>query len=319
MLSIELYPNDSPLRGSEGQSSNLSQLRDRLVKESENDVALRIDPVAKGSRSIKVTGRGDLHLGVLFENMRREGIEFMVTPPQIVTKVINGVMHEPVEKVVVEVDEVYERGVIDLLQMRKAALVDCEKIVKSSSAYSKLTFEITSRGFIGCRSVIMSDTRGTAVIHSEFLKYDQFKGSIAKTPYGAIIAMIEGKATAYALADLEKKGKLFIEPGDVVYPGTVIGEHNLEADVEVNPCKQKRVTNVRTHSHDEKIILVPAKKFSIDEALSYVREDEVVEVTPKSIRIRKKTLDSQLRRRMKKSDKYIESQAGESEKRNYHE
>eukprot|EP00826_Nyctotherus_ovalis_P026709 TRINITY_DN2083_c0_g2_i9.p1 TRINITY_DN2083_c0_g2~~TRINITY_DN2083_c0_g2_i9.p1 ORF type:complete len:320 (-),score=95.20 TRINITY_DN2083_c0_g2_i9:48-1007(-) len=319
MLSIELYPNDSPLRGSEGRSSNINQLRDRLIKESENDVALRIDPVAKNSRSIKVTGRGDLHLGVLFENMRREGLEFMVTPPQIITRAINGVLYEPVEKVVVEVNEVYERGVIDLLQVRKASLVDCEKTIKGNDAYCKLVFEITSRGFIGCRSAIMSDTRGTAIIHTEFLKYDKFKGSIAKTSRGAIIAMTEGKATAYALAELERKGKLFIEPGNAVYPGTVIGEHNLEADVEVNPCKQKRVTNVRTHTHDEKILLAPAKKFSIDEALSYIREDEVVEVTPKSIRIRKKTLDSQLRRRMRKNDKYFESQAGESEKAGTHE
>lgn len=306
MLSIELYANDSPLRGTEGTSSTVPQLRERLTKETENDVALKIDEEGKTSRCIKVTGRGDLHLGVLFEKMRREGLEFMVTPPQIITKMVNGVLYEPVERVTVEVDELYERGVIDLFQIRRASLIDSNKSIKGGKAYNKLVFEITSRGFIGCRSRIMSETRGTALVHSEFLKFDKYKGAIGKTAHGAIISIAEGKATTYALNDLERKGILFVEPGNPVYPGTVIGEHYLEGDVEVNPCKLKRVTNVRTHAHDEKVVLSAAKKFSIDEALSYIREDEIVEVTPRSVRIRKKTLDPELRRRMKKDSKAIE-------------
>jgi len=313
MLSIEMYPNDSPLRGVEGHPSTITQLRERLTKEAENDVALQIDKDSSASNCIKVTGRGDLHLGVLFEKMRREGLEFMVSPPQIITKVVNGVLYEPIERVVIEVDEAYERSIIELFQLKGAFLVDSEKTTKGDKT-TKLTFEITSRGFIGCRSRIMSSTRGTAIITAEFLKYEKFTGNINKNKRGAIISMAEGKATAYALGDLDKRGRLFIEPGTIIYPGTVIGEHVLEADLEVNPCKKKRQTNVRTHSHDDKIVLSPPKKFNIDEALSYIREDEIVEVTPKTIRIRKKVLDPQLRRKMKKEEMNTEKKLSGSGK-----
>ncbi len=313
MLSIEMYANDSPLHGSEGSSFTISQLRDRLIKESENDVALRIDGEKKNNRYIKVIGRGDLHLGVLFERMRREGMEFMVSPPQIITKTFDGTLHEPIERVTVEIDEEFEKGIIEKFQGRKGSLFASDKVVKGQKATVKLTFDIPSRGFIGCRSEILSETRGTAIIRSEFLKYEKFKGSINRNVRGAIISLTEGRTTAYALADIEKKGKLFIEPGNLVYPGVVIGEHILESDVEMNPCKQKRVTNVRTHSHEERVVLAPAKKFTIDEALTYVREDEIVEVTPKSIRIRKKTLDMQVRRRQRKEAKNLEKMAAKEE------
>jgi len=313
MLSIDLFANDSPLHGTEGATNTISQLRDRLIRESQNDVALKLENNGKNGRSICVVGRGDLHLGVLFEKMRREGMEFMVTPPQIITKTINGILHEPVEKVTIEVDEEFEKGIIDKFQQRKATLQDSDKVIKGKKSTVKLTFEITSRAFIGCRSEILSETRGTAIIRSEFLRYDKFKGSITKNSRGAIISMNDGKVTPYALSDIEKKGLLFIEPGSPVYPGVVIGEHNLENDVEVNPCKQKRVTNVRTHSHEEKIVLAPIKRFSIDEALTYIREDEIVEVTPKSVRIRKKTLDSSVRRRIKKETRNAEKKAKDAE------
>ena len=295
-----MYANDSPLHGSEGTSYTISQLRERLIKESQNDVALRIDGEKKNNRFVKVVGRGDLHLGVLFERMRREGMEFMVSPPQIITKTIDGAMFEPVERVNIEIDEIFEKGVIEKFQSRKATLFASDKIIKGNKATVRLTFDISSRGFIGFRSELLSETRGTAIIRSEFLKYEKFKGSIHRNVRGAIISLTEGKVTSYALADIEKKGTIFIEPGNMVYPGVVIGEHTLDSDVEMNPCKQKRVTNVRTHNHEERISLAPPKKFTIDEALTYIREDEIVEVTPKNVRIRKKTLDMQQRRRLKK-------------------
>ncbi len=308
MLGIELFANDSPLHGTEGNSYTLLQLRQRLIRESENDVALSVGDLKRqgSSKSIKVMGRGDMHLGILFEKMRREGLEFMISPPQIVLKQGVDGTFEPMEKVTIEVDELYEKGIIEKMQSRRGTLSDSQKIIKGKKTTVKLVFNICSRGFIGCRSEILSETRGTAIIRSEFNGFDDYAGEITRNTRGAIISMTEGKTTPFALWDIEKKGQLFIEPGASVYPGLVIGEHTLESDVEMNPCKLKRVTNVRSKVHEEKIILMPARRFNIDEALTYVRDDEVVEITPKSIRIRKRTLDTQVRRKLKKDAKGAE-------------
>lgn len=309
MFSIDVTTNDSPLRGSEGGVTTLLDIRKRLVKETENDVALKIPDSDKKNiqKSIKVSGRGDLHLGILFEKMRREGFEFSIFPPEIAMKNIKGVIHEPIELVTIEVEEAYERGIIDKMQQRKASLVTCDKVIKGKRVTTKLVFQVTSRGFIGCRSEIMSETKGTALISSEFHSYEKHKGQIKRNVHGAILSLNDGKATAFALADIEKKGRLFIGPGASVYTGLVIGENSVESDVEMNPCKQKRLTNVRTHDKEEAINLQQFKAFSIDEALSYIRDDEQVEVTPKSIRIRKKILNPQVRRRIKRDAKTQET------------
>ena len=305
MLSIELSPNDSPGMGTDGSLVSMMQLKERVLREGENDVALKVEEGAKkgSGRSIKVTGRGDLHLGILFEKMRREGYEFTVSQPEIYMKTVDNVLYEPVERVTVEVDEQFEKTVVDMLQPRKAALASSTKVVKGKAVTVKLVVHIPARGFIGCRSEMMGKTRGTALIYEEFVGLEKFKGPIKRNPHGSIIAMTEGKATAFALVDIEKKGKLFVAPGYRVYPGLVIGENTLEYDVEMNACKAKRITNVRTHTHEEAAVLKPPRLFNIDEALAYIRDDEIVEVTPKQVRIRKKILDGPKRRRLTKAVK----------------
>jgi GTP-binding protein len=302
---IEMMPNDSPGMGQDGNICNINQLRGRLQKETENDVALQISEGGKksNSKTVKVIGRGDLHLGVLFEKMRREGFEFSVSPPEIPLQMINNVLFEPMQKVTVELEETFEKNVLDMMLSRKGEVITCDKVLKGKISLSKLVFKISARGFIGCNSEILGKTRGTAIIQEEYIGLEKHKGNIKRNNHGSIISQSDGKATIYALAEIQKKGTLFINPGAIVYPGMVIGQHVMGNDIEMNPCKMKRMTNVRTHNHEELIKLKPPRVFAIDQALAYIREDELVEVTPKNVRIRMRILDAAVRHRATRAAK----------------
>ncbi|KAL4453045.1 hypothetical protein ABPG73_005951 [Tetrahymena malaccensis] len=302
IMSVSIATNTSPLAGKDGgQKLTYSQIRQRLQEESENDVALRVGGLErKDGNSLIVEGRGDLHLGILFENMRREGFEMSLTPPQILFKEINGKQHEPIEKVTIELDPVYSANVIEKLSQRKGVYENCEEI---SPILHKLSFTVPTRGMIGFRSELLNDTKGTAVLESCFLEYQEHRGALKKNNKGPLICTTEGIVTAYALKTCEKFGQLFIEPGSKVYPGQVIGENQKESEVELNPTKKKELNNIRTKSHEEKIVLQPHRVFSIEEAICYIRDDEIVEVTPKEIRIRKKELDSNVRAKIKRDSK----------------
>ncbi|EAR82153.2 elongation factor Tu GTP-binding domain protein (macronuclear) [Tetrahymena thermophila SB210] len=302
IMSVSIATNTSPLAGKDGgQKLTYSQIRQRLQEESENDVALKVQGLdRKDGNSLIVEGRGDLHLGILFENMRREGFEMSLTPPQILFKEINGKQHEPIEKVTIELDPVYSANVIEKLSQRKGVYENCEEL---SPILHKLSFTVPTRGMIGFRSELLNDTKGTAVLESCFLEYQEHRGALKKNNKGPLICTSEGIVTAYALKTCEKFGQLFIEPGSKVYPGQVIGENQKESEVELNPTKKKELNNIRTKSHEEKIVLQPHRVFSIEEAICYIRDDEIVEVTPKEIRIRKKELDSNVRAKIKRDSK----------------
>ncbi|EGR28522.1 hypothetical protein IMG5_173780 [Ichthyophthirius multifiliis] len=246
----------------------------------------------KDGANLVVEGRGDLHLGVLFENMRREGFEMSLTPPQIIYKQVGNKTFEPVEKVKIETSPIYSSIIIEKLGLRKGVYENCEEI---TADLHRLTFLAPTRGLIGFRTELMNDTKGTAVMESFFHEYQEHKGTLKKNTKGALICTTDGLCTAYAVKACEKFGQLFVIPGSQVYAGMVIGENQKESDVELNPTKKKELTNVRSKQHEEKILLQPARQFSIEEAISYIRDDEIVEVTPKNLRIRKKELDPNVR------------------------
>lgn len=302
MLSMTLVPNDSPLKGKEADKSSMTQLKERVIKESQDDVSLKIGNSGKGSDRVTVSGRGDLHLGVLFEKMRREGYEMAVTPPEVLTKKCEetGVVLEPFEHVEVETDLEFMNLILEKMNARKGIIMDSSQ---TKDGRELLVFKVPSRGLLGFRTEVVGDTRGTALVKTQFLGYEEFAGEVKKTSKGAIISTAEGKTTAYALKDVETHGQLFVGPNTNVYPGMVIGEHVLGDDMEMNPNKAKKATNIRAAGSDEAIKLVPPKIMSLEETIAYMRSDELVELTPKSIRLRKAILDQGERRRIKRDQK----------------
>ncbi len=297
MISMTIKPNDSPYHGKEGDKFTYLQLKERLLKECENDVSLRVEFDPKQKDSIFVFGRGDLHLGVLVEKMRREGYELALTPPQVIFKVEDGKKMEPVEEVTVELDTDHVNILLDSVQNRKGVMISSDPLNDNKS---KVIFEAPSRGLFGFRPFMIALTKGHCQIISKLKCYEEFKGPIKKSSKGAILACHQGKATTFALKDVEAHGNLFISPGTEVYNGMVIGELNKEGEVEVNPCKEKPSTNIRTVSKEENIKLSPPKQVSLEDCMVSLRSDELLEVTPKNIRIRKKILDSSARRKVKR-------------------
>eukprot|EP00999_Lentomonas_sp_LEN2_P002311 NODE_366_length_1586_cov_90.897875_g334_i0.p1 GENE.NODE_366_length_1586_cov_90.897875_g334_i0~~NODE_366_length_1586_cov_90.897875_g334_i0.p1 ORF type:complete len:498 (+),score=79.35 NODE_366_length_1586_cov_90.897875_g334_i0:60-1553(+) len=285
--------NDSPLSGKHGTKLTSQQISDRLYQEAEHNVSVNINQT-DSSEALQVQGRGELQLGILIENMRREGFEISVSPPEVVFKQIDGVRCEPIEDVTIEVDDEYCGIVIEKLTLRKGEL---KNMKPSADGKTWLEFSVPSRGLIGYRAEFVTDTHGSGILNRSFQEYAPYRGKLDKVKKGALISMENGVTTAYALAALEDRGFLFVSPGAYVYKGMVIGEHNRETDLEVNPIREKRLTNFRTKSHEENIRLRPPRVFFIEEALAYVRPDEVVEITPKIVNIRKKILESSLRRR----------------------
>ena len=297
-LAVNFSVNDSPLAGQEGDKVTSRVIRARLLRESEGNVAIRIRE-NDDKDSFEVAGRGELQLGVLIEQMRSEGFELSVSRPRVLfrTDPQTGQMLEPIEEVVIDVDEAYQGTVVDKLSQRRAEL---QEMKPSGAGKSRLVFLAPTRGLIGYHGEFLTDTRGTGVMNRIFHSYGPHRGPITGRRAGALIANGAGSAVAYALFNLEARGPLFIDPGVLVYEGMVIGEHTRENDLDVNPLKGKQLTNIRTHSHDENIRLTPPRRMTLEQAITYIEEDELVEVTPKSIRLRKQFLDPNARKRTRR-------------------
>lgn len=296
-LSMTFSVNDSPFAGREGKFVTSRHLRERLFKEKETDVSLRVENT-ESTESFKVSGRGELHLSVLIENLRREGYEFQVSKPEVMFKDVDGKRHEPIEIATIDVDQEYTGSVIDKLGRRKGELVDMSP---TSSGYTRMVFRIPARGLIGYRTEFLTDTKGTGILNSEFEEYAPYKGDMETRQDGSLIASEQGIARAYGLNSAQSRGILLIEPGDEVYEGEVVGMNAKGLDIDVNVCKQKKLTNTRASGSDDAIILTPAKKMSVEEMMEFVEDDELIEVTPENLRIRKRILDSNKRYKSKKN------------------
>ncbi len=295
-LSMTFSVNDSPFAGREGEFVTSRQLRNRLFKELQTDVSLRVEET-DSTDAFKVSGRGELHLSVLIENMRREGYEFQVSKPEVLYRMVNGKKHEPIERVIIDVSVDFIGIVIEKLGQRKGELVS---ISDNSSGYSRLEFLIPARGLIGYRQEFLSDTKGNGILNSIFEGYEPYKGDIPKRKLGSLIAFETGEATAYGLYQAQDRGTLFITPGTEVYEGMVVGSNPKGLDIEVNVTRKKQQSNIRAAGSDEALRLSPAKFLSLEEALEFIDNDELIEVTPKNFRIRKRILDSNLRYKSKK-------------------
>lgn len=283
--------NTSPFAGREGQYVTSRNLRDRLDRELLTNVSLRVEE-AGGPDAFKVMGRGELQLAILIEMMRREGYELMVGKPTILTREINGKLHEPQELLVVDVPENYVGVVIEKLGMRKGKM---SKMVNHGSGRARLEFHVPSRGLIGLRSEMLTDTKGTAIMNSLFHGYIEWQGEIPMRLTGALVADRPGVATSYAIYNLQERGEIFLEPGTEVYEGMIIGENSRPDDLNVNIIKEKKLTNMRASTADEAIRLVPPRILNLEQAIEFINDDEFVEVTPKSIRLRKKILKANQR------------------------
>ena len=292
-LSMQFRVNDSPFYGQDGKFISSRHIRERLLKEAERDVALRVDD--NGTDSFDVKGRGILHLAVLIENMRREGYELTIAQPQVITKVIDGVVNEPIERLTVDVPSGAAGKVIEVVGLRKGEMFNME----TGPERAFIEFYIPTRGLIGLRTKILNATAGEGIIAHVFSHYAPFKGEIPHRMAGVLISMGEGKAIPYAIDGLQQRGIFFIDPGTDTYEGMIVGEHCKEGDIEVNVQKEKKLTNIRAASSDRKMQIAPSVKHSLEEALEYIEADEYVEVTPHFIRLRKKYLTENERKKQR--------------------
>ena len=299
-IAMNFLVNDSPLAGREGKYVTSRHLRDRLMRELNTDVSLRVEET-DDMDTFKVSGRGELHLSVLIENMRREGYEFAVSKAEVLYKNdANGKRLEPMEIAVIDVPEEFSGTVIDKLSQRKGEL---RNMTVNNSGQSRLEFSIPSRGLIGYRGDFLTDTKGTGVINTLFDGYAPYKGDIQYRKQGSLIAYESGESITYGLFIAQERGTLFIGPGEKVYGGMVVGQNGKTDDIEINVCKTKHLTNTRSSGADEALKLTPPKKLSLEQALEFIDTDELLEITPENIRIRKKILDPTLRYRAKKNKK----------------
>ena len=293
-IAMQFIVNDSPFAGQEGKYVTSRHLRDRLFKELNTDVSLRVEEM-ENTDSFKVSGRGELHLSVLIENMRREGYEFAVSKAEVLYHTDeNGKKLEPIETAYIDVPDEFTGVVIEKLGQRKGEL---RNMGVSNGGYTRLEFSIPSRGLIGYRGEFMTDTKGNGIINTSFDGYEPYKGDIQYRKQGSLIAFETGESVTYGLYSAQERGTLFIGPGEKVYSGMVIGQNGKTDDIELNVCKTKHLTNTRSSSADEALRLTPPKILSLEQALDFIDTDELLEVTPKTLRIRKKILDSRMRKR----------------------
>lgn len=286
-LTMTFSVNNGPFAGREGQFVTSRHLKDRLLKELESNVSLRVEET-ETTDSFKVSGRGELHLSVLIETMRREGFEFMVSRPSVIYKDVDGVKNEPIEELVIDVPDEFTGTVIEKLGVRKAEMTN---MIVGEQGYTRLEFKIPARGLIGYRNEFMTDTKGNGIMNHVFWGYEPFKGEISARNKGSLIAFETGKSVTYGLFNAQERGTLFIGAGVDVYQGMIIGENPRPEDMEVNVCKEKHLTNTRASGSDDALRLTPPRLFTLEQAIEYIGEDELVEVTPLNIRLRKKILD----------------------------
>lgn len=290
-LSMTFSVNNSPFAGQDGEFVTSRHLRDRLFKEMETNVSLKVEETDSAD-AFKVSGRGELHLSVLIETMRRQGYEFQVSRPVVINKKIDGKMMEPIELLMIDVPEDCVGVVIDKLAERKAQMVN---MTGGNGGYTRLEFKIPSRGIIGYRSILMTDTRGNGVMNHVLSGYEEYKGDIPARQRGSLVAFETGESVTYGLFNAQDRGTMFIGPGEQVYSGMIVGENSRVDDVEVNVCKKKHVTNMRASGSDEALRLVPHTVLSLEQCIEFIADDELLEVTPKHLRLRKKILDKTLR------------------------
>lgn len=298
-ISMTFSVNNSPFAGQEGKYVTSRNLRERLFKETYTDISLRVEETPSPD-SFKVSGRGELHLSILIETMRRQGFEFQVSKPNVIYKEIDGKTYEPMERVIIDVPEEYMGVVIEKMGKRRGELLN---MVNGKGGRIRLEFSIPSRGLFGYRAEIMTDTKGEGILNYIFNGYEPIKGEISTRQQGSLIAFDDGEATNYGLFNAQERGLLFIEPGTRVYEGMIVGQNSRQGDIEVNVCKKKQLTNMRAAGSDEALRLVPPRKLTLEEAIEFINEDELVEITPKSIRMRKAILNTAQRKRLiKKKD-----------------
>ena len=295
-MSLIFKLNDSPFFGREGKFCTSRHINDRLNKELEKNLALRVRPFEDSTDKWIVSGRGVLHLSVLVETMRREGYELQVGQPQVIYKEIEGVKCEPIEELTINVPQDYSSKMVDMVTRRKGELTGMD----TEGDRVNITFEIPSRGIIGLRTNVLTASQGEAIMAHRYKDYQPFKGEITRRTNGSLIVMETGTAYAYSIDKLQDRGKFFIDPGEEVYAGQVVGEHVHDNDLVINVTKAKQLTNVRASGSDEKARVIPKTVMSLEECLEYIKEDEYVEVTPKSMRMRKILLDHLERKRANK-------------------
>ncbi|GAA9901707.1 translational GTPase TypA [Helicobacter pylori] len=294
-MSVYFAVNDSPLAGLEGKHVTANKLKDRLLKEMQTNIAMKCEEMGEGK--FKVSGRGELQITILAENLRREGFEFSISRPEVIIKEENGVKCEPFEHLVIDTPQDFSGAIIERLGKRKAEM---KAMNPMSDGYTRLEFEIPARGLIGYRSEFLTDTKGEGVMNHSFLEFRPFSGSVESRKNGALISMENGEATAFSLFNIQERGTLFINPQTKVYVGMVIGEHSRDNDLDVNPIKSKHLTNMRASGSDDAIKLTSPRTMVLERALEWIEEDEILEVTPLNLRIRKKILDPNMRKRAKK-------------------
>lgn len=294
-MSVYFAVNDSPLAGLEGKHVTANKLKDRLLKEMQTNIAMKCEEMGEGK--FKVSGRGELQITILAENLRREGFEFSISRPEVIIKEENGVKCEPFEHLVIDTPQDFSGAIIERLGKRKAEM---KAMNPMSDGYTRLEFEIPARGLIGYRSEFLTDTKGEGVMNHSFLEFRPFSGSVESRKNGALISMENGEATAFSLFNIQERGTLFINPQTKVYVGMIIGEHSRDNDLDVNPIKSKHLTNMRASGSDDAIKLTPPRTMVLERVLEWIEEDEILEVTPLNLRIRKKILDPNMRKRAKK-------------------
>jgi len=294
-LSMNFIVNSSPFAGREGKYVTSRNIRDRLFKELRTNVSLRVEETAN-TDTFRVSGRGELHLSILIENMRREGFELAVSKPEVICREIDGVKCEPMEYLVIDVPEEFQGTVIEKLGPRKAEMA----AMNALDGFNRLEFVIPARGLIGFRSEFLTDTRGTGVLNHTFQGYAPWKGAIAGRKNGVLVAMETAETVAYSLFNLQDRGTLFVQPGVKVYEGMILGQHAKENDLVINACRGKKLTNVRASGTDESIRIIPPRNLTLEQALEFIDNDELVEVTPQSIRLRKRVLDENDRKKSQK-------------------
>lgn len=294
-MSVYFAVNDSPLAGLEGKHVTANKIKDRLLKEMQTNIAMRCEEMGEGK--FRVSGRGELQITILAENLRREGFEFSISRPEVIVKEIDGVKCEPFEHLVIDTPQDFSGTIIERLGRRKAEM---KAMNPMGEGFTRLEFEIPARGLIGYRSEFLTDTKGEGVINHSFLEFRAFSGVVESRKNGALISMESGEATGFSLFNIQERGTLFITPQTKVYVGMVIGEHSRDNDLDVNPIKAKHLTNMRSSGADEAIKLVPPRDLTLERALEWIEEDEILEITPQNIRIRKKILEPNLRKRAAK-------------------